>query len=682
MMEKYAFKSISNARYKTWEDYKEIRLKIIKISNNLADLPSTNSKIIFSDIIEFLKFTNPELYARFQENIGKANPITNDALNRDLFYEIGPFITKNIDDDMTGNYKELLLDIMHRLEFAGGNIQYGIDDTNNQFDSSNVSLTLDKNELFRRVNQLDEKKDSLEISVLLTFYLNKLTKLHEQSIYYNALGDFRYNQEYDEIIKNTPENDLSEEVRKYLDERMKAEQKGYDIVIACKKLREDSNPDVKPEETYLGLKTKMDSDQTDTFYNFLVNVWKPTRLEDGTLPQTKNTHLNAFYNRFNDKITTLIQKGYKLEEIEKIFLFSAKNFETINRGYKIKANLIAQIIKHKEKGAPNILIAYDQKDDNKDHSSIIYIQLDSLLTPVSFHINAQEFNADKTIDRISQDIMNFSNREPKNIAYPITEEEKQQIEKQFSILELINNNEPIFRLRSLRIFDSFTKNIDSYNQFIQNAIKLIFPDNVYEGDPIKIENGNRQIDIELLKRLQQVYINAAPKYNEDKQEEYHIYFQQHPEQMLAMFCSIIMQRAFSKEQKENILKDGIVSEPEAHVVLPTFLTELKSKQTKEEYRTIFSQDFSTIATIFSTPNQYQAQKEKERQELSNRFNSFISTIPDLKQQEELKKLLIELSQSPETVEFLTQNITPSNLAKGKEAIQTSLTQEQDKTLDT
>lgn len=430
-----------------WNDKKDRIFEIAKKTNSISILPIVG--IDWSDKEEELidwvanNSVNTTLY---EQNL-IFNPIYNEVLLQDIESNIVPFITES-KSTSTGDKKTLLLHIIQRLETIGGNISFGIDDANEKFKKNGVNFRINSVEdVIQRINSLDINEKDCEITQLLLFYVNKITKLHVESIYARALGDFKINVKYEEDIDKAPES--------YKKARNRAFQKGNDIVESCIKLK----------EKYIHHSKK-------TFSDFLNDEWILSQDTKGTLviPSYIDNESKKYYNDFNQTILDLTKNGYDLEEIQEIFLYTAINLEFIDKAYDLKTNLAKQLIEYANERKCIIAQGEAPAYDNLEYTHAMYVYSDMLIEPISIHRKECDV---KGISQVNSNIERYCRNNGKNIAYPIKENERQNIRIPWLINKYAKDNRGVFGKKMFKSFVSHGKNDlntrEKFNQFIKEV---------------------------------------------------------------------------------------------------------------------------------------------------------------------------------------------------------------------
>ena len=500
-----------------WDDKK---YKILNISEKIGvylGFDLTKIEWDLNDISKLLKLKYPSIYYnRYINELDKRNPIINDHLLSKMRFEIGPFIRGDV-ASTTECQKDLLIDVIQNLDKVGNNIQYGVNNENEHLKGWGTKFRVDESKVIDGINTIDQ--DAPEISIFLAFYLNKLTKLHEEAIYYKALNGFEINPEYDEILKRTPESrksTLSAEIQDYEQRRNNAYEKANNIISACKKLNGDT--DKIGTNDYAVLKNQMEFGEKKNFEDFLRDYWiKKRNSKDGKLPNSNNRKMNDFINLFNEEIEKLLAKDYKVDEIEEIFLYTARNLEIVESAYRIKDKLIRQMIEHAERGSISIRYKEDTESQNEGriHYGIVYAYSDKILLPVAFHVNPNEINSDGRLLSVDESVVPFSLE--RNILYPIAEGEKNKYfpkqTKTYSQLEeiysqaknLLKRYERILTRMQRKVERRFCqRNIDEFNNFVKDVARITLDENIGNAFFISQEKY-LESNIEIYNKFQEYY---------------------------------------------------------------------------------------------------------------------------------------------------------------------------------
>lgn len=415
-----------------------------------------NSEEVY-DFICVLNKHNSIYNRKFQETLQKNNPIYNQSIFKSLNFDKCPWLTDNPDNLTEENIQEekvLLLEIFDRLDRIGF-IDHAIDLENNNFEKSGFNFTLDITQIRE---QLEGLTDKVEITAILAFYLNKLTKVNEITMYANALNGFKYNEIFDGIIENNQGNSLPKEVEEYKSEKDVAEEKGSRIISTLKYLRGNNSNPIPRNDNFAYLMRQAENIQSGNFstYNLpmksfteFLNYWKDTRDENGYLKIENNSRLRDFVNAFNENVRDLLEEGCTLDEITNSFIYSSQALDLEDKLYEVKVCLLQQLIEYskKEEYQGKLSVQYEE------HKSLGFEEIYELWKNDDNRDESGKFKSNFQAEYLSEKVRDYFNEEIQKL-----------ISQGYSIDDIkngISNNANVFQKFKLDI-ESFQKeNIDS-----------------------------------------------------------------------------------------------------------------------------------------------------------------------------------------------------------------------------
>ena len=495
----------------TDEEKKDIFSKVVKIGETMDLYPFKDecTDYYIEWMQEFLKEQYPIMYKESYLNLMKKNnPIYASELRKDLQYEIVPWITDDISTIEIEDIKKqhiLLMEIFERLDIIGA-IEHGclLDGLNN----------CDKSNIEEKIKNLNPESDRIQITTYLLFYLNKLTKLDRATMYYKALeySGFEYDIEMEMKLLQKSEDELSDKELFYKYKKKNAEEKGNLEVNTLRYLygndpelysdgkipfNRPSNYQKKVMESRRLKESNFSKNSTTigSFTEFL-EEWVQNYRNTGNirLPYEEGK-MGDFYNKFNKLIVNVVnafKEGERFEEIsEEItenFLFCSKTLDNMNKLYEVKVLLIQQLMEYAKDPAykDQIAVQIGKNSNPTDHTTndLVYIYVDGLSVPISFHTNLAVYSGVEELPTVSDKVKRFFNRNSVNVIYSMSEDERneyiasyEQTESEKQIDEIINKiksgeYKSITNIKNITSFQKYRKNIDRINKFVSDVINI------------------------------------------------------------------------------------------------------------------------------------------------------------------------------------------------------------------
>lgn len=325
----------------------------------------------FASVLEYIR-KNPDVNRLVNRNyleriIQQHNPINNLDIYKSLHFEKIPWLSDDssrISPQNIRDEKVFLLEIFERLDSMGF-IDHSI-----ELESKNEylhSFSFDKDEIKNRISSLNNKT---EITSLLLFYLNKLTKVNEITMYYKALGDFEYNIEFDNFLEQNPNAILPVNIQRYKEQRNLAQEKGNLMISTLKYLRGNESNPIERNDNYAYMRRKNQKLQNSNIssYNMplasfteFLNYWIKNRDSySGFIKFDEDNQLKDFYEAFNKNIKDLHERGCSLEEITNTFLYASNALDIEDNLYNVKVGLIQQLLEYSKQPENNVIIQYEE----------------------------------------------------------------------------------------------------------------------------------------------------------------------------------------------------------------------------------------------------------------------------------------------------------------------------------
>lgn len=449
----------------------------------LLENNSTKPEIFYETLKKYVSSNTPlfEAIKREEHNIDN---ITNQSILKLLTSRIPSSLT-NISHDLSREYiiesKQLLEQLFDRLNMLGF-IDYGVTAENKTLEKYGIKETMTKFKSYSDISNLDIDKNPVDILLLTLYYTNKLSKINENCWYYMALGNFSYQEHFEEQLKDISSSDikkLSEDSKKYLTKRNKAENIGLKIISSLNYLRgNNSNPKAQGSVNQL-TKSERKSDSwayllstsnspMKSFSDFLLE-WKEKRNENGAwiIPENTDERLKNFYKSFNKEIENLQKQGISLEQITNLFIFTSRMQDLNDNLYEIKHHLLQQLIEYSQQPEykDNLLIQYHEKD-SIDFDTLFEIWKDDSNRDTHGHLK-QNLN----VPNLSTIVLNKFNTEINKI---IKSQFPEKIDSQSfdDLLTEIKKGMP----NSPSIFQEFKNNV---NKFIEEKSEISTEDSIY-----------------------------------------------------------------------------------------------------------------------------------------------------------------------------------------------------------
>ena len=293
-------------------------------------------------LLEIYAKRHPELRKRFDEIQQSYNPLEEIGLYKQLFFESGPHWkllkdekvksvvgVENVDtikgslESQYESKKRFLKSLLVGL-YDMGTLQILAESENQKLKKVTGSQvdTYPQDDSLKDVSFVDSLSPK-ELNVYLLFYINKMTKLNELTIYRRMLGNFTYNEELEEGLRKnkaqieSAENNTSQtpspEIQKllrYKREKEAAEDKADNLIAVFNELKAKYDDIVANNMSEkVGQKFPI---YMKSFTSFLQHYWEVKDNPDSKQIDGKsvNGQLLEFFELFNSKIEELQRNRY------------------------------------------------------------------------------------------------------------------------------------------------------------------------------------------------------------------------------------------------------------------------------------------------------------------------------------------------------------------------------------
>ncbi len=401
--------------------------------------------IDWSDKKDLIIDTYASIDSRFKEivdNVRQKYNVTNDmTIVGDLSFNSIPFwkIEKKESDLQIKLKQEFLRSVLHRLndlsvlkvlaESEVGALEripvkYCVSKCNANLQGIMTGDKADKessagnysNQIAHLFSSIDSFSP-IELNLYLAFYINKLTKLNEVSIYEKALCGFEYDSSMEEAIDSGKTNQENEE---YKNRRDKAQEKGDLLVQTFYALREEYNmisqrmAEKSDASTYPVIRR---TEKMPSFDEFLL-YWKSSlNHKTGEFKAKSQFELiNDFYQHLNDGVKSLINEGIRVDDIINVFTYANNAMTFQNKLYMLKDIVLQQLIVYSQmqEFEHDIEIRYRRSKKSRKESGVFDDKTNDVLIvttrgmqfPQSFHTNIDYFEGiDKGMEIASNSIL-------------------------------------------------------------------------------------------------------------------------------------------------------------------------------------------------------------------------------------------------------------------------------------
>lgn len=413
----------------------------------------------------------PSLRKTINDIKQQSNPIYNLDIRKSLEHNKVPWLNDDIEQLSESDInleKDFLIEIIDRLDKIGV-----LNQLNKLYKENNTDLLLKDFDYDTIKNSLKSIKSlsNIETSAYLAFYLNKLTKVNEITMYYKALGAFEYNEDFEKKILNAQSSSLPEEIQLYKKNRDHAEQTGCLIISSLEDLKTEYETLLSQNKQIQDNKISNSNLPMKSFAN-LLEIWKKSRDEQGHFKienNTCNSLMTTFYEHFNKKIDELRGINCEIDKIEDCFIYGNNALDIENQLYCFKETLLQQLIQYAKKpeNENKIAIAYYENQNDTNISSInetrdeVYVFLENSLFPLSFHTNIANLQHIKGFTRLekSSEIKNYFEKNSNHLLLPVNLKEKKNINDWLILIKKLET--PLGILTKKNITDSKKFNSES-----------------------------------------------------------------------------------------------------------------------------------------------------------------------------------------------------------------------------
>ena len=338
------------------------------------------------------------------------------------------------------------------------------------------------------INHLYSSIDSfspIELNAYLIFYINKLTKLNEVSIYEKALCGFEYDIAKEEAISN---GQTSPELDAYKNKRNNSQEGGDKLVKTLYALRKEYNAiksRINEEKETSPYPIIQKSEGIHPFNEFL-SYWKKGRnQESGEIKAHSDVkEMEDYYTFFNNSIRDLTNDGFDLDDITNVFIYANNAIDFQNKLYSLKHVLLQQLIvyfqqpEHKEE--LDIRFQRGNKSSTDKHKSdILYVFMNSYPYPQSFHTDLSELiGLDDSMEVDPKSVLSkYCGKINNYFIAPYTEEDRDTVYKELGIEHPqsdVRYANTVFYQMMLLLKDGFSVSRDNYEVlFDANGLKSL-----------------------------------------------------------------------------------------------------------------------------------------------------------------------------------------------------------------
>ena len=472
------------------DEYKDEILRLVEVGvlDSLYKLEidwnrrdGQESDYYLSEILELYVERYPDARESINFVQQSYNPLEEIGLYKQLFFESGPhwkFLSdetqrtevsgENADtikdnlESQSESKKRFLKSLLVGL-YDMGTLQILAESENQKLKKLTGSQidTYPEDESLKDVSFVDSLS-SKELNVYLLFYINKMTKLNELTIYRRMLGSFTYDEELEAGLKRnneliaSAENNTSptpspeiQRLLEYKHEKQAAEDKADNLIAVFNELKakyDDLVANNMSEKVGKKFPIYMES-----FTSFLQHYWEVKDNPDLKQVDGKsvNGQLLEFFELFNTKIDELQNDGIDVNEIKNLFVFSSRALSFQETLYRLKDNVVEQVIEYGKNNDDDFEVRY--VDLNKEGKSkagyAVFVYTPSIPFPISVHVNdISDFSIGRDKEVNNGSILNsFGEKVAMNFVNPVPMESGslgQQLE-QLNFKSLISNNQPI-----------------------------------------------------------------------------------------------------------------------------------------------------------------------------------------------------------------------------------------------